>query len=114
MRRTHKYNARRTLYNGVWYDSKLEAKLAADIELLIISGMAKGVERQKAFTLHGLNRGSICTHYVDFLIEFKDGHYEVWEAKGYPTPEWKLKKKLFEDNYPDIKYVVHSKKRPSS
>jgi hypothetical protein len=28
------------------------------------------------------------------------------EAKGYPTPTWQLKLKLFEDNYPDIAYYV--------
>jgi hypothetical protein len=31
---------------------------------------------------------------------------EVWEFKGVELPEWKLKRKLFEDCYPSIPYRV--------
>lgn len=108
--RRHKYNARRTIYNGVVYDSALEAKLAADIDLLIKSGAAERVERQVSYILKGYNGTKVCTHKVDFVIHYKWGK-EVWEAKGLPTPTWRLKHKLFLDNYPNIKYVVHSKNK---
>ena len=106
--RTHKYNARKTEYNGVVYDSKLEAKLAADIDLLWKTNALAYLERQKLFRLIGFNGSSICNHIVDFHIVFNDGHEEVWEAKGVATPDWIIKRKLFIDNYPNIKYVVHS------
>ena len=48
----------------------------------------------------------ITTHKVDFLVMTKKGKLEVNETKGFPTPEWNLKRKLFEALYPDIPYIV--------
>lgn len=107
--RTHKYNARKTEYNGTMYDSKLEAKLAADIDLLWKTGQLIGCFTQVPFELKGKNGTVVCKHKVDFHLIFRDGHHEIWEAKGYPTPVWRLKHKLFLDNYPHIKYVIHSR-----
>ena len=101
-----KYGAQKTEFAGRRYDSKLEARVARDIQLLEKSGQVIKVEPQKTFQLFGRNGAKICSHRVDFLLTFKDGHKEVWEAKGYPTNVWKLKHKLFLDNYPDILYVV--------
>jgi hypothetical protein len=106
--RTHKYNAKPCIVDGIRFASKFEAKIYGDVKLLVKSGCVASVILQKKFPLFGKS-GKICIHIVDFFITFKDGHSEVWEAKGFPTQEWKLKRKLFEDNYPSIKYVVHSK-----
>ena len=102
----NKYNAKRTEFNGRVYDSKHEAGVAADIDLLVKSGQVVKVEPQKTFNLYGKNGARICTHRPDFLLTFKDGHQEVWEAKGWASPVWAIKRKLFEDNYPDIIYMV--------
>jgi hypothetical protein len=105
----HKYGAQRTEYNGIKYDSKLEAKIARDVELLAAAGILTRWARQVRYELRGLNGKVVATHVVDFVLEFADNHTEAWEAKGYPTEDWKLKRKLFEDNYPSIAYVIHSK-----
>lgn len=102
----NKYNAKKTAFNGRVYDSKLEAGVAADIDVLKKSGEVVKVEPQKTFNLYGKNGARICTHRVDFLLTFKDGHQEAWEAKGVATSVWQIKRKLFEDNYPDIIYMV--------
>jgi Protein of unknown function (DUF1064) len=73
---------------------------------LVKAGEVKKVEYQKTFRLYGKNGGGICSHRVDFFLTFKDGHQEVWEFKGFATELWRLKLKLFEDNYPDITYWV--------
>jgi hypothetical protein len=43
---------------------------------------------------------------VDFVVTHADGHEEWIEVKGFETPIWKLKKKLFEACYPNRKLVV--------
>ena len=104
-RRT-KFNNKKTVFNDRLYDSKGEAGLAQEIDLLVKAGQVLKVEPQKVFDLFGKNGGKVCTHKPDFLLTFKDGHQEVWEYKGYATEIWRLKLKLWEDNYKNIPYWV--------
>jgi len=105
-RRANKYGAKKTVYNGRQYDSKGEAGLASEIDLLVKAGDVVKVEPQKRFALYAKNGTKICNHIVDFLLTFKDDSIEAWEFKGMPTPIWKFKRDMFVDNYPDIQYVV--------
>lgn len=111
-RHANKYGAKKTVWNGRKYDSKLEAGVAQEVEVLRKAGEVVSVEPQRTFVLHGKNGGKICSHRVDFLLTFKDGHQEVWEAKGFVANQvWPMKRKLFEDEYPEIKYVVITSKQ---
>ena len=105
-RKSNKYGAVKTAFQGRVYDSKGEAGLAAEINVLVKSGLVIKVEPQKTFNLYGKNGGKICTHRVDFLLTFKDSHQEAWEYKGFAIQTWKMKRDLFVDNYPEILYVV--------
>jgi sporulation protein YlmC with PRC-barrel domain len=109
-RKANKYGAKKTTFQGRIYDSKGEAGLAQEIDLLVKAGEVKQVEPQKTFPLYGKNGARICYHRVDFLLTFKDGHQEVQEYKGLATPVWKIKRDLFVDNYPDILYNVITSK----
>lgn len=104
----NKFHNVQTVYKGRKYDSKHEASVAAELDLLRKSGQVIKVDPQRTFDLYGKNGNRICGHRVDFLVTWKDGHEEVWEAKAKitMTPEWAIKRKLFEDNYPDIQYTV--------
>lgn len=104
----NKYRARKTEYNGIIYDSKAEAALAQEIDILIRAGEVKSVERQQSFSLYGKSGGMVGVHRVDFLLCFPDDHIEVWEYKGYVARDYPLRRNLFEDNYPHIKYVVRT------
>ena len=42
----------------------------------------------------------------DFMIWHLDGSIEVVDTKGYETKDFKIKRKLFEAKYPDIKFTV--------
>jgi hypothetical protein len=106
VRKANKYGAKKTEFGGRLYDSKYEAGIAGELELLRRAGRVIRIEPQRTYTLYGRNGGKICTHRPDFTVVFRDGHQEVWEAKGFPTPVWQLKLKLFEDNYPEILYYV--------
>lgn len=108
----NKYAAIKQVYNGQVYDSKGEARLALEIDLLLKAKEITKVERQVKFPLFGVNENLICNHVVDFLLTYPDGRQEAWEFKGFATDVWKIKRKLFEDNYPKIKYVVVTSKDP--
>ena len=101
-----KFPNKRTEYAGRKYDSKFEAGVAADLELRRLAGEIREITPQKTFDLFGKNGHKICTHRPDFYCIMADGSEEIFEAKGMEMPVWKIKRDLFIDNYPDIKYTV--------
>ena len=101
-----KYGNVRQSYGGHQYDSKGEAGYAQDLDLMVKAGEIKSYERQVSFDLHGVNGGKVCVHRVDFLVLTNEGKQEVHEYKGFATAVWDLKRKLFEDEYPEIEYIV--------
>ena len=105
MKGSHKYGAKRTLYNGIWYDSKKEAAQAADLDLRVRAKDIHGYERQVRFNME-VNGKKICAYVADFLVHHHNGEQEIVEVKGFETPEWKLKKKLIEALYPQYRLTV--------
>ena len=82
------------------YDSKFEAGLARTLEILKKAKKIKDFEEQVKIPLE-VNGYHICNYYIDFVIHHLDGTVEYREAKGFSTPVWKLKWKLFEATYSD-------------
>jgi hypothetical protein len=105
-RRVNKFGARKVTVDGVTYDSAGEAALANEIALMIRAGELLYAQRQVSVPLFGLHGHEICVHRLDFVVTLPSGAVEVWEFKGFETPEWKLKRKLFESCYPSIPYRV--------
>ena len=101
----NKYGAKKQVYNGITYDSKKEAKYAAELDWLIKAKEIEKVQRQVKIPLM-VNGFLICNYIIDFKITFTDGREEYHEVKGYPTPDWKLKFKLVQALYPDWVFVV--------
>lgn len=95
--RRNKYNAQKTSYKGVMYDSKLEARVAYRIDLMMERGAGAekvaSVERQVAFSFDH-NGTHICKYVCDFVLTFADGHKEWWDAKGVEMREGRIKSKL--------------------
>ena len=107
MYRKNKYRNTRCRCNAEhMHDSKGEAGYCNDLALQVKAGIIEKYESQKRFELHGKNGKTISRHYVDFLVHFFDGRKEVHEYKGFCTEVWKLKKALFEAEYPEIPYIV--------
>ena len=93
----NKYNAAKTVYNGVKYDSKFEAAVAARLDHDVQAGVILAYDRQvpvkiTAFDAHGKEH-LLCTHRVDFRMHNADGSFTLLEAKGFQTAEWKRKYK---------------------
>jgi len=93
----NKYNAQKTMYEGVLYDSKLEARVAYRLDLMKKRGAGKekvsDIKRQVAFSFD-LNGVHICKYVCDFVVTFADGHIEHWDAKGVEMREGRIKSKL--------------------
>jgi hypothetical protein len=104
----HKYKNRRSVVGGIKYDSKKEGRYAAELEIMRRAGEIREWSPKPRFTLFGQNGHAVCTHIPDFFVTLPDGSQEVHEVKSSVTmtPVWNLKRKLFEDNYPDITYRV--------
>jgi hypothetical protein len=90
-----KYGAKKTNYDGLKYDSKGEAGYAEQLDWLKKSGEIKEWYRQVKISLD-VEGVHICNYFVDFKVITKHDSVEYHEYKGYETPEWKLKWKLFQ------------------
>lgn len=93
-----KFGNRRTEYNGITYDSKKEATRAAELDLLVRSGVVERWERQVPFQVE-INNIKIFKYVADFVVYYKDGMVRVEDVKGFRTPLYRMKKKAVEAYY---------------
>lgn len=105
-RTVSKYGAQKTVYNGTTYDSRKEARRAAILEGQLAYGIIQDLQRQVPFELQAAytnNKGEkirAITYKADFVYTMQ-GRRIVEDCKGFRTPEYKLKKKLFEKKFPE-------------
>ena len=98
-----------TVYNGVKYDSKAEALYAQELDEQMANGSILRWDRQQRWPLR-VAGVKVCTMIPDFTVWVDDERMELHEVKGYETPVYKLKRKLFAALHPDIPYFVISAK----
>ena len=91
----HKYGAVKTELDGIKFDSKKEAQYYRDLKVLKQSGELVFFLRQVPFDLPGNVK-----YRCDFQEFWANGNVRFVDVKGYPTPEYKLKKKQVEALYP--------------
>lgn len=91
------------------HDSKLEANYCNRLLAMKQSGDIHDYKIQYKFSMY-VNCIHICDHIVDFYICFKiNDPFEVHDTKGMKTDVWRIKYKLFQACYPDVKYIVVEK-----
>lgn len=100
----NKYGAKRQEYGGKQYHSKKEAAFAADLDLRVKAGDIKSWDRQKRIPLE-VNGRHITDYYIDFVVHHNDGTTEYVEVKGFETPVWVMKWRIFEALYSGIPNV---------
>jgi hypothetical protein len=100
--RVPKYRNTRVKVDGITFDSKREAARYGQLLILQGAGQISDLERQVKIPLHGRD-GPILTptgrqmHYVaDFryVDNMQGGAVVVEDAKGFETPEFKLKRAI--------------------
>lgn len=114
MERASKYHAKKTVLDGITFDSRAESRRYRELTLLLQAGEITNIECQPKFLLQdgykkeGKKIRPI--YYVaDFKVIYADGHEEIEDVKSKPTmtPIYKLKKKMFEKLYPySIKEIM--------
>lgn len=98
-----KYGNKKTEVDGIKFDSKKEALRYGELRILEMGGVIHNLKLQPTFKLivGGL---PICKYRADFAY-LEDGIETVEDVKGFKTPEYKLKAKLFRALHPDIKFI---------
>ena len=103
-----KYFAKRTEYDGIVFDSKLEAARYKILKQLEQAGELTDLEVQVDFpcvvTVNGEDQ-KICSYIADFRYK-RDGEVVVEDTKGVITQVFRLKKKLVEALYPGTKILI--------
>ncbi|MEF3306665.1 DUF1064 domain-containing protein [Paenibacillus sp. GYB003] len=106
--RRHKYGAQKTKIDGHTFQSLAEANYYKQLKLLQRAGEVTDIVLQPKYEIIPSYRGRngrkvSATYYIaDFLVTYKDGRQEIIDVKGYITPVYALKKKMFEYRYPDL------------
>jgi hypothetical protein len=96
-KRKSKYNARKTIVDGIVFDSAKEAARYSDLSLLEKAKVIKGLKRQVKFPIV-INGKKICVWSADFV--YTENGQEIREdCKGYRTKIYRLKKRLVEASY---------------
>ncbi len=93
MKKPSKYKAVRTTLDGITFASKREAERYATLKLLEKAGDITKLELQPKYLLV-VNGQLICTYVADFRYRNHKGKLVVEDAKGFPTRDYQLKKKL--------------------
>lgn len=107
----HKYGAKRTQFNGVWFDSALEANRYAVLLMQERAGLIKNIILQPRYKLccggtpiliksAGYPKGRHSTAVLDFeYIEVATGEKVLEDAKGRDTAKSRLKRAILEAEY---------------
>lgn len=92
--RKAKYGNRKTVVDGITFDSKAEARFYDGLKLREKAGEVANVELQKPFALT-VSAQLIGTYKADFAFDdLVERRYRVIDVKGVETYAFKLKKKL--------------------
>jgi hypothetical protein len=92
MRPGPKYGNRKTVVDGITFASAREARRWGELQLMQRAGYITDLERQVRFPM-AVNGKTVCAYVADFQYQ-RAGKRVVEDAKGFRTPEYKLKAKL--------------------
>ena len=100
-KRGNKYNAQKTIVDGITFDSGAEAERYKSLKLLERAKVIRGLGCQPVFALIGGNGRPVASYRADFAY-FESGRCIVEDVKSLATltPASKLKIKLFLAQHP--------------
>jgi len=98
-----KYNAKKTEYNGIVFDSAVECDYYKHLENKMNGAYYNRIELQPRYELIPKFGKQHKTEYIADFTLYLDGELvEVIDVKGMATDTAKLKAKLFRYKYPDV------------
>lgn len=101
-----KYGSRKTVVDGITFDSKAEARRYGELKLMERAGAISDLELQPSFEILPAFRDASGARYraIKYLADFRyieNGKAIVEDVKGMETPEFKLKRKMLLSRYPE-------------
>lgn len=99
-KRRSKYGAKKTVVDGITFDSKREAEVYVDLKALERAGRISGFIRQRKFELI-VNGVIIGTYRADFAFidHEQDGRLRVIDVKGFVTKDFRRVQKIVKAAY---------------
>mgnify|MGYP001744399526 FL=1 len=101
-----KYRAKKTVIDGIKFDSKKEAKRYIALRELEKQGNIEKLMLQPRFLLQeGFRKNGKAYRKIEYVADFmyeQDGKLIIEDVKGIKTDVYKLKQKLFEKRYQDL------------
>lgn len=92
MIRRAKYGNKKTIVDGIKFDSKREAQRYGALQLMLKAGLISNLRLQVQYQIT-VNGMKVCKYVADFVYQEK-GVEIVEDVKGMKTPIYNLKKKL--------------------
>ena len=98
--RRSKYGAVRVKIDNIWFGSGQEGRQYVILKVLHLAGEITTLIIHPRFEL--IPKPHRIVYEADFDVIWKDGTRQIQDVKGYPTPEFRLKEKLFRWRYPEL------------
>jgi hypothetical protein len=102
---------------GIRFDSLAEAEYYLELLKKLRSGLVVAIKLQPEFILkESFKKGNLSfrkiVYKADFEVTCPDGSKEIIDVKGRMTPVFRLKRKLFEDQYNELTLKLIRKVAP--
>lgn len=95
-----KFGNKRTKVGDRMFDSKGEAARGMELRIMERAGLIRDLQFQVTFPLFGKNGARVCNYRADYTyFDVELGRDVTEDFKGLRTDLYRLKAKLFEDNY---------------
>ncbi len=104
----NKYHNKKTVIDGITFDSKKEAQRYAELRLLEKADEINCLDLQPKFTLQeGFKKNGKAYKPITYIADFMywDTRLKttvVEDVKGVKTEVFRIKQKMLEANYPDL------------
>ena len=106
----NKYKNKKTIIDGIEFDSKAEAKRFCELRLLEKARKIKDLTLQPCFILQpSFKKNGKTYRKIEYIADFQyeeNGQVIVEDVKGMKTKEFQIKRKLFEYKYPDLEIKI--------
>lgn len=104
------------LPDGTHFDSAKEAEYYLYLKYLKRIGQVVDFELQPKYLLQDTLRKNGVTHKkitytADFKVFYPNGQIQIIDVKGFVTKDFKIKRKLFEQRYPELSLTLITKHR---